>query len=742
MSNELARYSREIAVACLQLISCGAVFLFLADVSLAQVNPDNTLGTNSSTVNPDGGPSVVIGGGATSGNNLFHSFSDFNVGEGATVYFANPVSISNIIARITGSKPSKILGTLGVLGDANLFLLNPNGIIFGKNAQLDLKGSFIATTADTIEFDKVFEFSASNPHPPPLLTVNIPPTGLRFGRVSGPIINRSTTGLSIESGRTIALIGKYISMEGGIITAPSANVELGSVDNNSFISLSSTALGFTFEYGDALLQDIKFSKGALIDISGENGGNIRMKGRNILIKENSSLVALNTGSSSGGNITINASEALLLDNSGLFSGSLDQATGPAGNIDITSKNLFVRRGSFIDTSSDGSGQGGNLIIDASDSVEVSGESQLSTQALGNGNAGDLYLSTKKLFVLDGGQLTSSTDGNGNGGNLNIFASDQVIIDGSLSPSGVFSISSGKGTGNGGSINIKTRKIVVKDDGKISVGSQGSGAAGNLAINAHSVLLNDGFLDATTTGGQGNIQLNSNSVILRNNSRISTSANGLANGGNITIDTGVLLGLGNSDIVANALNGNGGRIDVTAKGIFGFTPLTREQLLQLSGTTDPIQLLSSDITAISQANPSLNGQVNLNTTAPDPNEGLVELPTNVVDPRDLVAQNACRRGTESEFTTSGRGGLPVNPNQDLSNASAQVGLVEPTTTQTSTQTQKQSPAASATPQQTTKQSIAPAQGWVYNEKGEIVLVAYNPSVTSPQRLKDNTACAGQ
>jgi large exoprotein involved in heme utilization and adhesion len=87
-------------------------------------------------------------------------------------------------------------------------------------------------------------------------------------------------------------------------------------------------------------------------------------------------------------------------------------------------------------------------------------------------------------------------------------------------------------------------------------------------------------------------------------------------------------------------------------------------------------------------------------------------------------------------------LPTNPNQDLSNTSAQVDLVEPTASQTSVQAKEQSTTASASPQQATKQSIAPAQGWVYNEKGEIVLVAYNPSVTSPQRLKDNTACAGQ
>ncbi len=110
-----------------------------------QIIPDETLGAESSVVTPDnikGIESDHISGGAVRGSNLFHSFREFNIGEGRGGYFENPAAIENIFSRVTGNNPSNILGTLGVLGNANLFFLNPNGILFGRNASLDLRGSF------------------------------------------------------------------------------------------------------------------------------------------------------------------------------------------------------------------------------------------------------------------------------------------------------------------------------------------------------------------------------------------------------------------------------------------------------------------------------------------------------------------------------------------------------------------------------------------------------------------------
>jgi filamentous hemagglutinin family protein len=129
--------------------------------------PDNTLGAESSTVTPDvvirGIPSDQIDGGAIRGANLFHSFEQLSVLEGRGAYFANPAGVENILSRVTGANCSDILGRLGVLGNANLFLINPNGIVFGQNASLDVQGSFLATTADAVKLGDGGLFSASQP---------------------------------------------------------------------------------------------------------------------------------------------------------------------------------------------------------------------------------------------------------------------------------------------------------------------------------------------------------------------------------------------------------------------------------------------------------------------------------------------------------------------------------------------------------------------------------------------------
>jgi len=137
-----------------------AGLLLFPTSALAQIVPDRTLGNeNSRTVSDtiNNLPSDRIEGGATRGVNLFHSFREFNIGEGRGAYFANTNGIANIFTRVTGGSHSNILGTLGVQGNANLFLLNPKGIVFGPNARLDLRGSFLGATADSIVFNNGFD---------------------------------------------------------------------------------------------------------------------------------------------------------------------------------------------------------------------------------------------------------------------------------------------------------------------------------------------------------------------------------------------------------------------------------------------------------------------------------------------------------------------------------------------------------------------------------------------------------
>ncbi|MFW5667432.1 MAG: filamentous hemagglutinin N-terminal domain-containing protein, partial [Coleofasciculus sp.] len=180
----------------------------------AQVIPDDTLGAESSVVTPDVIREILsdrIDGGATRGANLFHSFLEFNIGEGRGVYFANPDGIENILSRVTGDNVSTILGRLGVLGEANLFLLNPNGILFGENASLDIEGSFVATTASGIELGEDGVFSATQPRSSRLLSVS--PGALFYNAVEaagGKITNRG----NLTTGRNLTLDGENLDLQG------------------------------------------------------------------------------------------------------------------------------------------------------------------------------------------------------------------------------------------------------------------------------------------------------------------------------------------------------------------------------------------------------------------------------------------------------------------------------------------------------------------------------------------------
>ncbi|HEY9610777.1 filamentous hemagglutinin N-terminal domain-containing protein [Allocoleopsis sp.] len=180
---------------------------------LAQITPDTTLGTEGSLVTPganvQGLPADLIKGGAQRNTNLFHSFQEFNVNSGQRVYFANPIGIDNIFSRVTGTNVSNILGTLGVNGHANLFLLNPNGIIFGSNARLDINGSFLATTATSFQFPGGTQFSATNPQAPPLLSINVP-LGVQYGSQPGNITN---TG-NLTAGQDLTLAAGNLNLQG------------------------------------------------------------------------------------------------------------------------------------------------------------------------------------------------------------------------------------------------------------------------------------------------------------------------------------------------------------------------------------------------------------------------------------------------------------------------------------------------------------------------------------------------
>ncbi|MEM7066032.1 MAG: filamentous hemagglutinin N-terminal domain-containing protein [Cyanobacteria bacterium P01_B01_bin.77] len=186
------------------------------------ITPDTTLGSEGAIVTPIDPLTDHIEGGAARGINLFHSFQEFGIGQQHTANFVNPAGIENIFSRVTGSSRSDILGTLGVLGNANLFFINPNGILFGPDASLNIQGSFTASTANELVFADGSTFSALNPVSPPLLSVDVStPIEVVFGEIPGDILNKG----QLSAGSDLALVANDLNLEGQLLAGDSLSLQ-------------------------------------------------------------------------------------------------------------------------------------------------------------------------------------------------------------------------------------------------------------------------------------------------------------------------------------------------------------------------------------------------------------------------------------------------------------------------------------------------------------------------------------
>lgn len=533
----------------------GSLCLFCLGTTLptqAQVIQDATL-PNPSVVTRNGITDVITGG-TQAGNNLFHSFQQFSIPTGNTASFQHTPGIANIISRVTGFSVSNINGLIEVLqtggnpSSANLFLINPNGIVFGANARLNIGGSFVASTASSLKFADGTEFSATNPKATsPLLTVSVP-LGLQFGANPGRIVNRSrfvdangkTVGLSVKPEKTLALVGGEMELPGGILTTPSGRIELGSVASPGLVSLSPTATGFSLGYeGIQNFQDMTLSQAALVDTSGDAGGNIQLIGKNILLDKAN--IFSDTKSQNGGSIFIQSQQLDLRGSS--FVGTQTYGSGSGSDIAIATKKLFVQNGSRVATYTSAKGRAGAITVNATDSIELIGTSAngnaastLGTVVIGKseGAGGNIAIATKQLIIRDGGLLLSNTSGLGPGGNVSVAATDSVELSGinTLKPSngsGIFSTASGSGIG--GNITVTTPRLVLQQGAQVTSITSGFGQGGNLTVNASDSITASG----TSNSGKA-ISTSSNNTL---SSGLFAQTFGAGDAGQLTIETGRL-----------------------------------------------------------------------------------------------------------------------------------------------------------------------------------------------------------
>ena len=542
------------------------------DAALAQqVAPDATLPLNSAVTSV--GNNFTITGGTQVGSNLFHSFSQFSVPTNGQAFFNNALSVQNIISRVTGLSPSNIDGILRANGTANLFLLNPNGIIFGPNASLNVGGSFVGTTANAIQFGTQGFFSASVPNAPsPLLTVN--PSALVFNQIAAASIqNNSVASLSVPDGQSLLLVGGDINMNGGRLNAFGGRVELGGLAGTGTVGLQVNSNNLSLSFPDGVARgDVSLTNGAIVDVRAANGGSIALnntvpsgatgKAGDILIttgslrvRDGARLDASTNGSGDAGNVTITAGDTVFFDgvgNSGAslaFSNVGSGAAGKGGDININTGSLTVSNGARLDASTNGSGAAGNVNITARDRVSFDGvgSNKASSYAFSNvgagaaGKGGDININTGSLTVSNGARLDASTNGSGAAGNVNITARDTVSFDGVGSNGGSVAFSNvGAGAaGKGGDLNINTGSLTVRNGAQLDASTNGQGNAGNININTGSLtVLNSAQLDARTLGqgnaGNINININTGSLTVSNGTRLDASTRGTGNAGNVNI----------------------------------------------------------------------------------------------------------------------------------------------------------------------------------------------------------------
>ncbi len=585
MQNVKQIFSSQWNLKFIQLFLISGIHFPLA--SFAQIVPDTTLPQNS--IVPPNCTACTITGGTIRGTNLFHSFSQFSVPALGSAVFQNTAAIQNIFARVTGNSASTINGLLQAQGTANLFLMNPNGLTFGSGASLQLGGSFMGSTAQSIRFEDGFNFSTIGPTDP-LLSIKTP-IGLQYGSNPGPIqvngpshnlaladdfvIDQSArpVGLEVLPGKTLALVGGNLNLTGGNLTASGGRVELGSVGGGQFVSLAATTPTWKLGYEQAnTFGDIQLSQASSVDTSSDITGNgaINIQGRSLQVLDGSALLGITLGAGQGQPITIQTTDQIKVQG---FQGTIDDPIFPSiiltdtgidaldsaigGTIRLTTSNLQVLDGGLISASTLGAGVAGGIQVTAKQ-VDLKGEipalgiqSGMFSQVLNSwaeGNSGTIQVTAETLNISAGAQIGTRTDGIGKGGLLQVNAGT-INLDstGSDFQSGLVS---GGAKGDGGLIQVTSQQLNIMGGAQINASARrGGGNGGNIVIqsvNTNIIGSSVDYEDDTrpsgifstvgngATGQAGSITLTGDRLSLAKGAQIATATSWSGDAGNINL----------------------------------------------------------------------------------------------------------------------------------------------------------------------------------------------------------------
>lgn len=585
-------------------------FSYCKDKVLAQIVPDNTLGSSNAIIEKNGNNISIIGG-LQVGKNLFQSFQRFNIDSNQNAIFNAPNQINNIFSRVTGNEASSLLGIISSSGNQNIFFLNPNGIIFSANSRVNINGSFFATTGNSFSFLDGSYYNANgtsrfiNPSDfviqfenPGDIVVNNIGHNTRETNLITPLLQN--TNLGISSNNTIGLIGGNVFLTGGILSSDSSNIYIGS------IKLGSVEFNFDKEWipnfsNSLSLGKISLDKTSLISTT--NKGSIYLLGSQINLSDNSGILHFTDNTTDPGIVSIVASDSLNLssiNSNGSFRSIISiEAVGnkKSATLLIDSRDINILDGSVIGSKVFQNSTGGKIIVRASGKIKISGSnpnllfsnqfSALASVTLGTGDSGEVTVNANSIDLLNGGNIGTATFNFGNSGNVIVTADEDINVQGvaanSFAPSTIGA--SSFGSGNGGRVTITTGNLNVNFGGRVGTSAFSSGNAGDLLVTAQnsisltglennlqitsleSAVLIDPVLQSLyplppiPSGTAGNITVTAPNISLRKGAQIIAINQGSGNGGKLKISAKNRINLQDSSILASTSSGNGGNTEI-------------------------------------------------------------------------------------------------------------------------------------------------------------------------------------
>lgn len=584
---------------------------------------DKTIDTQVSVTNND----FTITGGLNKGQNLFHSFQDFSIPTGGAATFINPVGNKAIITRVTGNLFSDIDGTIDTQG-ANFFLINPNGILFGANTQLNVGQTFVGSTANGIDLvdaeGKGYQFG-TNGNDAPLLTINpnalLTPARLILSGNNGQINNLGTLETA-NYNQYIGLFGGNVTMNGGWINAQGGRVEIGGLSAAGTVELGVEGNILHPQFpANVNRSDISFTNAARVNVAWDGGGDIAISARNLELLSGSVLrggieSGLGTSEAIAGDIKLNATEKIVIGGSGGIGNSVRvDSIGRGGNIDIQAGTFSLQDGVQIQASTAGTGNAGNINVKVIGNADISGTGTAISSAVrsqGQGNGGNITIEAGSVSLRDAAQLTASTFGLGNVGNVKVTAN---TIDLTSADTTIFSSVEAGGVGNGGMIDLNATNLSINNGAELSASTSGRGKAGNIVVNVKdTVALSDSRItsnvEAGGVGNGGTIDLNATNLSLANGGQIQAGTRraadsqpaGLGDAGNINVKvTGAVDISGTSKGFASGIFslidtgsiGTGGNITIEAGSVSLRSGATLDSSTDGTGNAGNIKLIVKD-----------------------------------------------------------------------------------------------------------------------------------------------------